>query len=162
MLTNRAVTANLDAITEAAETAPENEVMVSWLPLYHDMGLIGFCAYPMAMGVDLVVASPSDFLGSPSRWFEWVSEFGGTATAGPNFSYALAARALNKSKDTLDLSKLRIALNGAEPVDPDTVRNFVAAGARHGLNPEAVFPAFGMAEVCIAGSFPEPFSGLKN
>jgi fatty-acyl-CoA synthase len=92
---------------------------------------------------------------------EWISTFGGTATAGPNFSYVLAARALRRS-ERLDLSRLRIALNGAEPVDPATVASFIEAGAPHGLRPGAVFPAFGMAEVAIAGTFPEPMSGLRT
>ncbi|MDH5291856.1 MAG: AMP-binding protein, partial [Acidimicrobiia bacterium] len=95
-------------------------------------------------------------------WMEWISTYGGTATAGPNFSYVLATRALRTAKETLDLSSLRIALNGAEPVDPASVRAFVDAGARHGLRPGAVFPAFGMAEVAIAGSFPEPMSGMHT
>src|SRR5918994_2004255 len=86
---------------------------------------------------------------------------GAPPPAGPNFSYVLAARALGRS-DTLDLSRLRIALNGAEPVDPATVAAFVEAGARHGLRPGAVFPAFGMAEIVIAGTFPEPMSGLRT
>ena len=92
---------------------------------------------------------------------EWISTYGGTATAGPNFSYVLAARALRRS-EPLDLSRLRIALNGAEPVDPATVAAFVEAGEPHGLRPGAVFPAFGMAEVAIAGTFPEPMSGLRT
>ena len=92
---------------------------------------------------------------------EWISTYGGTATAGPNFSYVLAARALARS-EPLDLSRLRIALNGAEPVDPATVAAFVEAGGRHGLRPGAVFPAFGMAELAIAGTFPEPLSGLRT
>jgi fatty-acyl-CoA synthase len=90
---------------------------------------------------------------------EWVSTYGGTATAGPNFSYVLATRALHRS-DELDLSRLRVALNGAEPIDPDQVESFVEAGRRHGLRPEAVFPAFGMAEVAIGGTFPPPLSGM--
>ena len=92
---------------------------------------------------------------------EWISTYRGTATAGPNFSYVLAARALGRG-DQLDLSSLRIALNGAEPVDPATVTRFVEAGARHGLRPGAVFPAFGMAEIAIAGTFPEPMAGLRT
>src|SRR5262249_20117238 len=83
-----------------------------------------------------------------------------TATAGPNFAYALAARALRRLSG-LDLSCLRIALNGAEPVDPATVEAFVTTGAPHGLHPGAAFPAFGMAEVAIAGTFPEPGPGLR-
>ncbi len=160
MLPNHVVAANLDAILEAAEVDIDDDVMVSWLPLYHDMGLVGFCILPMSSGMDLVLGAPQDFLASPARWMEWISEYGGTATAGPNFSYVLATRALNQSKKILDLSRLRIALNGAEPVDPSSVEAFIEAGARHGMRPGAVFPAFGMAEVAIAGSFPKPLTGL--
>ncbi len=161
MLPNHVVASNLDAILEAAEVDVDDDVMVSWLPLYHDMGLVGFCILPMSSGMDLVLGAPQDFLASPARWMEWISEYGGTATAGPNFSYVLATRALNRSKKTLDLSRLRIALNGAEPVDPASVQAFVEAGERHGMRPGCVFPAFGMAELAIAGSFPKPMSGMS-
>ncbi len=160
MLPNRVVMANLDAIVEAAEVDLDTDVMVSWLPLYHDMGLVGFCILPMAMGLDLVLGAPQDFLASPGRWMEWISTYGGTATAGPNFSWVLAGRAMRRAKTDLDLSTLRIGLNGAEPVDPASVRAFTDAGERHGMRPGAVFPAFGMAEVAIAGSFPVPLTGL--
>ena len=100
-------------------------------------------------------------MASPGRWMEWISTYGGTATAGPNFSWVLAARALERGRAARPVP-LRIALNGAEPVDPATVGRFVDAGARHGLRPGAVFPAFGMAEVAIAGTFPEPMSGLRT
>ncbi|MEM9654654.1 MAG: AMP-binding protein [Actinomycetota bacterium] len=160
MLPNHVVAANLDAIVEAAEVDFETDVMVSWLPLYHDMGLVGFCILPMAMGLDLVLGAPQDFLASPGRWMEWISTYRGTATAGPNFSYVLATRALKRTDKQLDLSSLRIGLNGAEPVDPASVRSFIEAGTRHGMRPGAVFPAFGMAEVAIAGCFPKPMTGL--
>jgi fatty-acyl-CoA synthase len=91
---------------------------------------------------------------------QWISDYGGTATAGPNFSYALATRAL-KRLEGLDLSRWRVALNGAEPVDPANMTAFCEAGARHGLDPAAAFPAFGMAELAIAGTFPEPGAGLR-
>jgi fatty-acyl-CoA synthase len=159
MLPHRTVVANLDAITTATRLDPEDDVLVSWLPLYHDMGLVGLLTLPMATGTDLVLGAPQDFMAAPARWMEWMSEYGGTATAGPNFAYALAARALKRA-DQLDLSRLRIALNGAEPVDPGTVETFVEAGARHGLRPGAIFPAFGMAELAIAGTFPEPMAGI--
>ena len=162
MLPQRTLTANLDAIASAARLDVETDVLVSWLPLYHDMGLVGLLTLPMTTGTPLVLGAPTDFTSQPSRWMEWISRFGGTATAGPNFSYALATRALRRSEETLDLSSLRIALNGAEPVDPTTVEAFLDAGARHGLRPGAVFPAFGMAEVAIAGTFPEPMSGLRT
>ena len=162
VLPNHVVAANLDAILTAADVDVDTDVMVSWLPLYHDMGLVGFCILPMSAGIDLVLAAPQDFLASPGRWMEWISDYGGTATAGPNFSWVLATRALRRDGPALDLSSLRIGLNGAEPVDPDSVRAFIAAGERHHLRPGAVFPAFGMAEVAIAGSFPEPMSGLTT
>ncbi|MCA1843447.1 MAG: AMP-binding protein [Actinobacteria bacterium] len=160
MLPHHTVLANLDAAAHAAALDPATDVLVSWLPLYHDMGLIGCLTLPMLTGTDLVLGAPQDFMAAPARWMEWMSEYGGTATAGPNFSYALAARALNRLEN-LDLSRWRLALNGAEPVDPATVEAFTAAAARHGFDAKAVFPAFGMAELAIAGAFPEPMSGLR-
>ena len=161
MLPDHVLRANLDAIAEAAQLDPDEDVLVSWLPLYHDMGLVGLLTLPMSTGTALVLGAPQDFTARPARWMEWLSTYGGTATAGPNFSYVLATRALKRA-DQLDLSRLRIALNGAEPIDPDQVEAFVEAGARHGLRPGAVFPAFGMAEVAIAGTFPEPMGGMAT
>ncbi len=161
MLPHRAVLANVDAIAGAISLDPTTDVAVSWLPLYHDMGLVGILTSAMVRGVDLVLAGPQSFMASPSRWVEWLSAYRGTITAGPNFSWVLAARAMGRLEG-LDLSPLRVALNGAEPVDPSTVAALVAAGTRHGLRPGAVFPAFGMAEVSIAGTFPEPLSGLRT
>jgi fatty-acyl-CoA synthase len=161
MLPHHTVGANLDAIAAATSLDPDDDVLVSWLPLYHDMGLVGLLTLALTSGASLVLAAPTDFMAGPGRWMEWISQYGGTATAGPNFSYVLAARALRRS-EPLDLSRLRIALNGAEPVDPDTVGEFIAAGEPHGLRAGAVFPAFGMAETAIAGTFPEPLSGLRT
>ena len=161
MLPHHTVGANIDAIAHATTLDPDDDVLVSWLPLYHDMGLVGLLTTGLTTGTPLVLGAPTDFTSSPGRWMEWISTYGGTATAGPNFSYVLAARALGRG-DVLDLSRLRIALNGAEPVDPATVAKFVDAGERHGLRPGAVFPAFGMAEIAIAGTFPEPMSGLRT
>jgi fatty-acyl-CoA synthase len=159
MLPHGCVTANLDGIVEAAQLDPAVDVGVSWLPLYHDMGLIGLLATPMTTGMDLALAAPQDFLAAPARWMDWMDEFHGTASAGPNFAYALAARALRRAS-TLDLSAWRIALNGAEPIDPNSVAQFIDAGARHGLRADAVFPAFGMAEATLAVTFVRPGAGL--
>ncbi len=160
MLPERTLLANLDALTTAGRLDQEGpDVFVSWLPLYHDMGLVGILTTAMAFGNELVLAAPQDFMASPSRWVQWLSDHGGTLTAAPNFAYVLAARAMERL-DGLDLSKLRLAINGAEPVDTAAVERFVTAGARHGLRPECVFPAFGMAEVGIAGTFGEPLTGV--
>ncbi|HSL59711.1 MAG TPA: AMP-binding protein [Acidimicrobiales bacterium] len=161
MLPHRAVVANVDALSAAAHLDVDTDVLVSWLPLYHDMGLVGLLCTSMMSGADLVLGAPQDFTAHPLRWMEWISTYRGTATAGPNFSWALAARALRRSAP-LDLSSLRVALNGAEPVDPDAVESFVEAAVPHGMRPGAVFPAFGMAEVAIAGTFPEPLAGLRT
>ena len=158
MLPDRVLTANLDALTEAAEVV-ESDVLVSWLPLYHDMGLVGCLALPMTTGIGLVQAAPQDFLAHPGNWMRWISDYRGTATAGPNFSYVLATRALRRAKD-LDLSHLTLALSGAEPVDPNAVEAFVAAAEPFGFPAGGVFPAFGMAEVAIAGSFPPRGRGM--
>ncbi|HUS62660.1 MAG TPA: fatty acyl-AMP ligase, partial [Acidimicrobiales bacterium] len=160
MLPHRTVCANLDAIATAGALV-EDDVLVSWLPLYHDMGLIGLLTLGMTTGTDLVLAAPQDFLASPSRWMQWMSDYKGTCTAGPNFSYALAARAL-KRLEGLDLSPWRLGLNGAEAIDPDAVERFVEAGARHGLRPGSVFCAFGMAEATLAVTFPVPMGGMRT
>ncbi len=160
MIPDRVLSANIDACCEAAVLAT-GDVMVSWLPLYHDMGLVGFLALPMTMGVDLVQAAPQDFLAHPGNWMQWLSDYHGTATAGPNFSWVLATRALKRMRD-LDLSKLTLALSGAEPVDPAAVKAFVAEASRFGFEPGGVFPAFGMAEVAIGGAFPPRGRGLRT
>ena len=159
MLPHRCVTANIDAICAGAQFDLDHERVASWLPLYHDMGLIGLLAVPMTTGVDLVLAGPQDFLAAPARWMDWMSTFRCTITGGPNFAYALAARALRRA-DSLDLSAWRLALNGAEPIDPDSVEAFLAAGAPFGLDPGAAFCVYGMAEATLAISFPTPGSGM--
>jgi len=161
-LPHRVILANLDAAAAVTSLDVDNDVIISWLPLYHDMGLVGLLLLPMISGARLVLGAPQDFTSRPSRWMQWIHDYRGTATAGPNFAWALAARSLNRSKDTLDLSTLRVALNGAEPIDPKAVRSLLEAGERHGMQPGSVFPAFGMAEVAIAGTFPEPGQGLRT
>ena len=158
MIPDRVLSANIDAACEAALLGT-GEVMVSWLPLYHDMGLVGFLALPMTKGVDLVQAAPQDFMVKPGNWMQWISDWRGTATAGPNFSWVLATRALRRAEG-LDLSQLTLALSGAEPVDPRAVDAFVAAAEPFGFRAGSVFPAFGMAEVAIAGVFPKRGAGL--
>ena len=159
MIPDRVLRANMDASCEAAELSLA-EVMVSWLPLYHDMGLVGFLSIPMTRGVQLVQAAPQDFMAKPANWMQWISDHGGTATAGPNFSWVLATRALGRMSD-IDLSTLTLALSGAEPVDPNAVEAFVRAAEPHGFRAGSVFPAFGMAEVAIGGAFPPRHRGLR-
>lgn len=162
MLPHHVILANLDGACEVGSLDLDNDVFVSWLPLYHDMGLVGLLLLPMTSGARLVLGAPQDFTSRPSRWMQWIHDYRGTVTAGPNFAWALAARGLNRAKDTLDLSSLRIALNGAEPIDPASVRSLLEAGERHKMTAGSVFPAFGMAEVAIAGTFPQVGQGLRT
>jgi fatty-acyl-CoA synthase len=159
MIPDRVLAANIDACCDAGDLT-DAEVMVSWLPLYHDMGLVGFLSIPMTTGVHLVQAAPQDFMAKPGNWMQWISDWRGTATAGPNFSWVLATRALKRADSNLDLSSLTLALSGAEPVDPKAVEAFVAAAEPFGLSPGAVFPAFGMAETAIGATFPPRGRGL--
>jgi len=161
MLPHRQICHNLDAMIEATRIDPGHDVLVSWLPLYHDMGLIGLLTEAMTGALNLVLARPQDFLAAPARWLSWMSDFGGTLSAGPNFSYALVTRVLRRlAPGALDLSAWRLALNGAEPVDPATVQDFVDAAAPQGFDPRAALAVFGMAEATLGVTFPPPLSGV--
>jgi len=144
--------ANIEAMCQAARLRASDDVMVSWLPLFHDMGMVGFLTLPMCRGIELVTVTPGDFLAEPLLWPELISRHRGTVTAAPNFAYALTARVLRRATG-LDLSTLRFALNGAEPIDVQAARGFLEAGAPFGLPPTAVVCAYGMAEATLGVSF---------
>jgi fatty-acyl-CoA synthase len=152
--------ANITAMMEAARLDIDRDVMVSWLPLFHDMGMVGFLTVPMVTGLELVTVTPVDFLTRPLLWAELISKYRGTVTAAPNFAYAVLGRQLARADGPLDLSTLRIALNGAEPIDADAVAAFTDAGARFGLHPESVMCAYGMAETALGVAFAPIDTGL--
>ncbi|RZT83910.1 fatty-acyl-CoA synthase [Pseudonocardia sediminis] len=155
--------ANISGMVTAARLDIERDRMVSWLPLFHDMGMVGFLTIPMTVGLDLVSVTPTEFLGRPRLWAELISKYAATVTAAPNFAYAVLARQLARVDDgALDLSSLRIALNGAEPIDPLAVATFTDAGARFGLRPESVLCAYGMAETALGVSFAPVETGLST
>ena len=125
----------------------EDGVMVSWLPMFHDMGMVGCLLLPMLSGLELISVTPADFLGRPLLWAELMSRYGATITTAPNFAWAVLARQLARAEPgTLDLSRLRVAGNGAEPIDPATMHAFVGTASRFGLRPEAVNCCYGAAE----------------
>ena len=106
----------------------DEDVMVSWLPLSHDMGMIAFLCFPMQVGVDAVVVTPEQFLRRPISWAELISRHRATITSGPNFAYSILARDLPRADPAeIDLSSLRIAVNGAEPIDHRDVTEFTAS-----------------------------------
>ncbi len=151
---------NAYAMFDRVKFQLDDDVMVSWLPLFHDMGMVGFLSVPMQFGAEVVCVTPLDFLRRPMLWAELISTYRGTVTAAPNFAYSLLARKLRMAADgAVDLSSVRYMWNGAEPVDPDTMDALAAAGKRFGLNPMALTPVYGMAETTLAVSIPDPGLG---
>ena len=153
-LTHANLLANVRAMAQAIEATPR-DIFVSWLPLYHDMGLIGAWLAPMYVGFPLVVMSPLAFLSRPLRWLQAVHRWRGTLSAGPNFAYELCLKRIDDAElAALDLSSWRLAFNGAEAVSPDTVRRFSERFAACGLAPQAMAPVYGLAECSVGLLFP--------
>jgi fatty-acyl-CoA synthase len=153
-LTHANIVANSNALFTATNGDAATDVMVSWLPLSHDMGMLAFLALPMQYGVELVASRPEEFLRRPALWADLISRYRGTITSGPNFAYALLALTLERAEPgRFDLSSLRVAINGAEPIDARDTSRLAEAGARFGLSPAAITPAYGMAEATLAITF---------
>jgi 1-acyl-sn-glycerol-3-phosphate acyltransferase len=153
-LTHDNLLANIRAMAQAIQATPR-DVFVSWLPLYHDMGLIGAWLGSLYVGFPLVVMSPLAFLSRPLRWLQAIHRYRGTISAGPNFAYELCLRRIDDAALAgLDLSCWRLAFNGAEAVSPDTVRRFTQRFAACGLRPEAMAPVYGLAEASVGLLFP--------
>ncbi|MEU2252865.1 fatty acyl-AMP ligase [Nocardia xishanensis] len=151
---------NAYAMFDRVKFQLDNDVMISWLPLFHDMGMVGFLSVPMQFGAEVVCVTPLDFLMRPVLWAELIDKYRGTVTAAPNFAYSLLARRLKQAEEgSLDLSSVRYMWNGAEPVDPDTMDALAEAGKRFGLNPMALTPVYGMAETTLAVSVPDAGHG---
>ena len=127
-----------------------NDVIVSWLPLYHDMGLIGGLLQPIFSGVPCVLMSPAYFLGRPLRWLEAISEYGGTISGGPDFAYRLCTERVSESAlERLDLSQWRVAYSGSEPIRLDTLERFAEKFAACGFTPDNFFASYGLAEATL-------------
>jgi acyl carrier protein len=155
-LTHANLVANIRAMRDAVQ-ANTNDVFVSWLPLYHDMGLIGAWFAALYIGFPTVLMSPLAFLSHPSRWLWAIHRHRGTLSGGPNFAYELCLKRIDDSElEGLDLSCWRYAFNGAEPVSPDTLAAFEQRFARHGLAATALQPVYGLAEASVGLAFPAP------
>jgi acyl-CoA synthetase (AMP-forming)/AMP-acid ligase II len=128
----------------------ESSVVVGWLPLFHDMGLIGNMLQPLYLGARCIFMSPVDFLQQPYRWLKAVSEFKATTSGGPNFGYDLCTRKITQEqKKNLDLSSWDVAFVGAEPVRAETLRKFALTFAPYGFREEAFYPCYGLAETTL-------------
>jgi fatty-acyl-CoA synthase len=160
--------ANLAANAEAfmihgLQRDPEVDKGVSWLPLFHDMGLIGFVVGPLFTNVPCVLLPPASFARRPRMWLDKIHQHRGTITYAPNFAYALVAKRL-KGKDLqdLDLSSLRVSGCGAEPIQAAVLREFAETLAPAGFDPRAFLPSYGMAESTLAMTFTPLQQGLRT
>ncbi len=154
VLSHANLLANVRSMISALQ-ATSVDIFVSWLPLYHDLGLIGAWMGSLYCAVPLYVTSPLSFLVRPECWLKAFHRFGGTLSAAPNFAYELC---LNKIPDSelegLDLSSWRVVANGAEPISPRTLRRFIEKFGRYGFRPTAMSPVYGLAENSVGLTFP--------
>jgi len=142
--------AHNERMIQAAFGQDEESVVVGWLPLYHDMGLIGNVLQPLWSGGRCVLMAPAAFLQRPRRWLEAIERYRATTSGGPNFAYDLCARRIGPAdREGLDLASWRVAFNGAEPVRAETLERFAAAFAPCGFRREAFFPCYGLAEATL-------------
>ena len=149
MLSHRNLIANCRMITRAFQTTREGSIC-SWLPLYHDMGLVGGILNPMYCGTEDNLMSPVAFLTRPIRWLRAISDYGSRASGGPNFAYAWCTMKINDEDcEGLDLSSWKVAFNGAEPVSAAVMERFTEKFAPYGFSPEAFYPCYGMAETTL-------------
>ncbi|HEX8818696.1 MAG TPA: fatty acyl-AMP ligase, partial [Archangium sp.] len=145
------------AIIQRAFGGTEESVGVSWLPLYHDMGLIGCVLQPVYTGFPIVLLPPETFLQKPLRWLQAISRYRGTHSGGPNFAFDLCVRKVTaEQRESLDLSSWRYAFNAAEPVRADTLERFTRHFAPSGFRPDAPRPLYGLAEatLMVTGGLP--------
>ena len=156
LLTHANILANTRAIGKAIEIHPD-DVAVSWLPLYHDMGLIGTWLTALLFGVPVAILSPLAFLSRPARWLWAIHAHRATISPAPNFAFNLCVRKVNDAEiEGLDLSSWRLALNGSEPVSPETIERFTRRFAPYGFKPETMCPVYGLAEASVALTIPPP------
>ncbi|MFM0236262.1 amino acid adenylation domain-containing protein [Paraburkholderia sediminicola] len=149
MVSHGNVSANEIAIREAMAFSAD-DIMVSWLPLYHDMGLIGGLLAPLFVGFPVVLMSPAHFLERPARWLQAVSRYRATVSGGPNFAYQLCAERVRADQlNGVDLSSWRVAFCGAEPIRAATLDAFAHAGAEANLAATALYPCYGLAEATL-------------
>ncbi|MBI4617669.1 MAG: AMP-binding protein [Planctomycetes bacterium] len=162
VLTHANLLANIRAMVRASGVTSD-DVFASWLPLYHDMGLIGACLATMYQAMPVALMSPFSFLSRPERWLWAIHRHRAAVSAAPNFAYELAvAKTDDAALEGLDLSSWRIALNGAEAVSPRTIERFTRRFAPFGFRPEAMAPVYGLAECSVGLAFPRPFGTLPK
>jgi acyl-CoA synthetase (AMP-forming)/AMP-acid ligase II len=158
MVTDRNVVSQLNQIRECYPVVDELPV-VNWLPLFHDMGLVFSLALPLYCGVHAVTMAPMDFVKRPERWLAALSDYGAGATASPNFGLEMAASAYDRNRHRVDLSSLRVLMNGSEPIRAPSLRLFTNAFRDAGFDPAAHSAAYGLAEATLVVTASEQDSG---
>jgi fatty-acyl-CoA synthase len=154
LLSHANILANIRAIGRAIAIRPD-DLGVSWLPLYHDMGLIGSWLTGLHFALPIVILSPLAFLARPARWLGAIHAHRATLSPAPNFAYDLCASKIQDEEiEGLDLGSWRLAFNGSEPVSPETIERFTRRFARYGFRPEAMTPVYGLAESSVALTVP--------
>jgi 1-acyl-sn-glycerol-3-phosphate acyltransferase len=161
VLTHAQILANVHSMGEAVDVDTD-DVFVSWLPLYHDMGLIGAWHASLLFGFPLVLLSPLEFLARPASWLETISRYAGTISAAPNFAYQSCVDRIGDTELAgLDLTSWRVAINGSEPVSASTLEQFVDRFGACGFRREAMCPAYGLAEVGVGLTSTPPGRGPR-
>jgi acyl-CoA synthetase (AMP-forming)/AMP-acid ligase II len=162
VLTHRNLLHNSHLIQQVFGTTDDTRGL-SWLPPYHDMGLVGGVLQPLFAGCPVTLMSPLHFLEQPMRWLRAIDHCGVTASGGPNFAYELCVRAAEQAPpDGLDLSRWRVAFNGAEPIRAETLRRFADAFAPAGFRPDAALPCYGLAEATLIVSGTSRWAGAAR
>lgn len=156
LLSHDNLLANIRAISQVIHIKP-GDVGVSWLPLYHDMGLIGCWLTSFYNATPIVIMSPLAFLSRPERWLWSIHYHRATLSAAPNFAYELCVKKIKpQAIEGLDLSSWRLSFNGAEAINPQTLINFYETFKHYGLHETTIYPAYGLAENSVALALPEP------
>jgi acyl-CoA synthetase (AMP-forming)/AMP-acid ligase II/acyl carrier protein len=147
-----------EAMIQQAFQQTEQSIIAGWLPLYHDMGLIGNVLQPLYLGAHCILMSPASFLQRPFRWLDMISRYSVTTSGAPNFAYDLCVRKISpEQREMLDLSSWGVAFNGSEPIQPETLDQFASAFEPCGFRREAFSPCYGLAEATLFVS-----GGLKD
>ena len=156
MLTHGNLVANIQDIIDSSQTT-EKDVYLSWMPLTHDLGIIGFHLAPIAAGIDQVIIPTAQFVRNPLRWLESTSQYRASVLASPNFGYKYTLQKLKSHvEQNIDLSCVRLIVNGAEPISYSVFKEFESKLAQYGLKEHTVAPFYGLAEACVLVSASTP------
>ena len=162
VLTHKNILTNINAIIAAAELSPQ-DTMFSWMPLTHDMGMIGFHLTPITLGASHTIMDTNVFVRRPLLWLTAASDKQATVICSPNFGYKHFLKVFqSKGIDQIDLSHIRLIFNGAEPISLELCHQFLTAMSDYGLDNKSMFPVYGLAEASLAVSFPKPGSAITN